>query len=84
MNAVKHYLWGLAASAINGGVSSLAGIIGIDGVSITGLSADARVLNWHEMIAAFAGAFVVHGLFWLKSHPLPEQYPFDSSTNPKT
>lgn len=83
MNAVKHYLWGFGASALNGGVSSVAGIMGIDGAALTGISNEARVLNLHEMAAAFAGAFFVHGLFWLKAHPLPELYPFDSTTQPK-
>ena len=84
MNAVKHYFWGLAASAMNGGVSTVAGIIGIDGASLTGLSNQARILNTHEMISAFVGALVVHGLFWLKAHPLPENYPFDSDSSTPT
>ncbi len=83
MNAVKHYLWGLGASMVNGGVSSLCCIFGIDGASLTGSAPDAHVLNAHEMLAAFLFACLVHGLIWLKSHPIPEQSPFvDSPTNP--
>lgn len=61
---------------------TLAGIIGIDGASLTGLSTQARILNAHEMFAAFVGGFLMHGLFWLKAHPMPEIYPFDSQSNP--
>lgn len=68
----KHYIYGLFASAWNGGIGAVAGILGIDGASMSGLSGEARVLNVHEMIAAFAGAFVLNGIFWLKSHPIPD------------
>lgn len=84
MKAIKHYLWGLGASMVNGGISSVSGILGIDGVSMTGLSSQARILNGHEMLAAFCGACLVHGIFWLKAHPLPESNPFDSPTNNPT
>ena len=77
-NAAKHYLAGFLASAFNGGVAAASGIIGIDGASISGLSSQARVLNAHEMIAGFLGACAVHGLLWLKAHPLPET--FDTAT----
>ena len=72
--AARHYLLGLMSASWNGGIGAVAGIFGVDGASMTGLLADARILNWHEMIAAFCGAFVIHGIFWLKAHPLPEDW----------
>ncbi len=70
----KHYFAGMVAASWNGGIGSVAGILGIDSAAMSGASPDARILNWHEMGAAFLGAFVLHGIFWLKAHPLPENY----------
>lgn len=66
-----HYAYGLFASAWNGGVGAVAGILGIDSASLTGALPDARILNAHEMVAAFGGAFLMRGIIWLASHPLP-------------
>lgn len=74
VRTAKHYLAGLLAAAWNGGIGSVAGILGIDGAAMSGAANDAHVLNWHEMGAAFLGAVVLHGVFWLKAHPLPESY----------
>lgn len=78
LKSIKHYVAGLISSAWNGGIGALAGILGIDGASMTGLSTEIHVLNWREMGAAFLGACVLHAVMWLKSHPLPETY----DTNP--
>lgn len=72
--AAKHYLLGLLAASWNGAISSVAGIAGIDAAAMTGATQDARILNMHEMGAAFGGAFVLHGLMWLKAHPIPENF----------
>lgn len=72
-SAAKHYLAGVMSAAFNGGVSGVAGILGIDAASISGMP-DVRVLNWKGMLAAFVGGFVIHGFLWLKAHPLPESY----------
>ncbi len=72
--AARHYLLGLFSASWNGGIGAVAAIFGIDGASLSGLSSEARVLNWHEMVSAFVGAFVVSGIFWLKAHPLPENW----------
>ncbi len=84
MKAIKHYLFGMLASAWNGAISSVAAIVGIDAVAFTGADVSkvsdlgaqttAHVLNWHEMVAAFLGAFVIHAIMWMKAHPIPEQY----------
>lgn len=79
-STIKHYALGLFASSWNGGISAVAGILGIDAVAMTGADAAitgnqaARVLNAHEMVAAFCGAFIIHAFMWLKAHPLPETY----------
>lgn len=81
--AIKHYLLGLIAAAWNGGISSVAGILGIDTVAMIGATQHAQILNAHEMVAAFGGAFVLHAIMWLKAHPIPED--FDTETPfPKT
>lgn len=72
--AARHYVLGLFSASWNGGIGAVAAIFGIDGVAVSGLSAQAHVLNWHEMVSAFVGAFVVSGVFWLKGHPLPENW----------
>lgn len=70
----KHYLAGVVSAGWNGAIGAVAGILGIDSVAMTGALAEVRVLNWHEMASAFVGAFVLHGILWLKAHPLPEEY----------
>jgi len=81
MNRVKsyivHYAYGLFAAGWNGAWNAVAGIVGIDAAAMSGATTDARILNAHEMGAAFVGAFVIHGVLWLKSHPIPEQLPTD-------
>lgn len=73
-SAAKHYLLGLLAASWNGAIGAVAGILGIDSAAMTGAAPDARILNGHEMLAAFVGAFVLHGIMWLKAHPMPETY----------
>lgn len=77
-SAAKHFGWGLLATMWNAGWASVAGVLGIDAVAITGVdtglggaASQARLLNWHEMLAAFAGACVLSGIQWIKAHPLP-------------
>lgn len=86
-SSIRHYVLGLGSASFNGGISSLAAIFGIDAVAFTGADAaalpaqqTARILNVHEMICAFLGAFVIHGVMWMKAHPLPETY--DDTTPP--
>ncbi len=86
MTRIKHYGMGLLAASWNGGISSVAAIFGIDAASITGLDQmanktgdSARFLNTHEMVSAFVAACVIHGILWLKAHPIPETY---EDTNP--
>ena len=68
----KHYFFGLLTSSWNGGIGAVSGIVGIDALAMTGASQQARVLNWHEMGAAFGGAVFLHAIMYFKSHPLPE------------
>ena len=81
---VIHYLYGLFAAAWNGGIGAVAGILGIDGASMTGVAGDAHILNLHEMIAAFGGAFILNAIFWLKAHPLPDDIATTHPFPPKT
>lgn len=74
---IRHYFAGLLATMWNGGIGSVAAILGIDGAAMIGATQNARILDWHEMSSAFIGACVLHGIFWLKAHPLPET--FDST-----
>lgn len=86
-SAVLHFGLGMTSAAWNGGISSVAAILGIDAVAISGADAaalpigqqTARVLNVHEMLSAFLGACIIHAVMWLKAHPLPETY---DDTNP--
>lgn len=82
--AARHYVLGMLSASWNGGIGAVAAILGIDGASVTGASPDAHVLNWHEMLSAFVGAFFISGIFWLKAHPLPENWntqpPFPPAT----
>ncbi len=79
MNTFRHYLRGLLFASWNGGISALVAVLGVDGAAMSGLdhmldstSQPAHVLNVHEMLSAFLGACFIHGLLWLKAHPLPE------------
>lgn len=72
--AARHYLLGLFSASWNGGIGAVAAIFGIDANAVSGLSKDARILNWNEMMSAFVGAFIVSGIFWLRAHPLPESW----------
>lgn len=79
LSFAKHYLFGLITSSWNGSIGAVAAILGVDAVAFTGADAalpagqqSARVLNVHEMISCFVGAFVLHAFLYFKSHPLPE------------
>lgn len=72
--AFRHYLLGFLSAAWNGGIGALATILGVDTVSITGISQEVRILNGHEMISAFVGGMLLAGVMWLKNHPLPENW----------
>jgi hypothetical protein len=72
-SGAKHYLAGVLSAAWNGGISGVSGIVGVDAIAFTGV-ANVQVLNWQSMASAFLGAFVIHGVMWLKAHPLPEEY----------
>jgi hypothetical protein len=70
--AVRHYLYGLLASAWNGAIGAVAGILGIGAASIGGIPGVA-VLDWPQMLSAFGGAFFLHAIMWLKAHPVPTE-----------
>lgn len=70
----RHYLRGFLASGWNGAIGSLAAILAVDSAAMTGATQQAHVLNAHEMVAAFCGTFLLHGIMWLKAHPLPEDF----------
>lgn len=79
--AATHFGWGLLASSWNGGWSAVAGVVGIDAVALTGADAavtgapsTVHVLGLHEMVSAFIGAFVLHAVLWIKSHPIPTTF----------
>lgn len=88
LSRARHYAWGFLATAWNGGWSAVAGILGIDAMGMTGATQQVRILNWREMGAAFIGAFLLHGIIWLKSHPLPDTYdtpaPFPPTAPPSS
>ncbi len=71
---IRHYVYGLFAASWNGGISSVAAILGIDALAATGADQMTHILNWHEMVSAFIGALGVHAILWLKAHPLPETF----------
>lgn len=81
-SAIRHYLFGLFASSWNGGIAAVAGILGIGAASMSGV-ADIHVLNWKEMGAAFGGAFVLHAIMWLKSHPIPTEIGQQPANSPQ-
>jgi len=75
----KHYFFGLLTSSWNGAIKAVAAIVGIDGIALTGLdqavhktAESARVLNMHEMVAAFLGSFAWHAFIYFYTHPFPE------------
>lgn len=78
IRAVKHYVFGLLASSWNGGISAVAGILGIGVANVSGIP-DVHVLNGSEMASVFAGAFLLHAVMWLKTHPVPTEF---HDTNP--
>lgn len=75
---VIHYAYGLFAAGWNGAWNAVAGIVGIDAAAMSGATTDTRVLNAKEMAAAFVGAFLIHGVLWLKAHPIPAELPNES------
>lgn len=82
---ICHYFFGLLTSSWNAAIGATAGILGIDAVAMTGVdhavdaaSQTARILNVHEMLSAFCGAFVLRAMMYFKEHPLPETF----ETNP--
>jgi len=72
--AALHYLQGLFATMWNAGWNGVAAILGIDGAALTGVSDKLQVLTAHQMIAAFLGGAIIHGIIWIKSHPIPEDF----------
>lgn len=70
---LRHYLAGLIAAMWNGGIGALAGIAGNDGAAVVGVP-DVHILDWKAMLSVFFGACILHGIFWLKAHPLPEKF----------
>lgn len=77
--AAAHYLVGLLATMWNAGWNGVAAILGIDGAALTGVSEQIKVLTLHQMVAAFVGGAIIHGIIWIKAHPIPEDF---ADTNP--
>jgi hypothetical protein len=76
-SAIRHYLFGLFASSWNGAISAVAGILGVGAAAVGGVPG-VQSLDARQMASAFAGAFLLHGVMWLKAHPIPT----DLETNP--
>ena len=76
-SAIRHYMFGLFAASWNGAISAVAGIMGVGAAAIGGVPG-VQVLDLRQMLSAFAGAFALHGIMWLKAHPIPT----DIETNP--
>lgn len=78
--AVLHYLFGVIASAFNGGISSVTAFLGEAGYSAaTQISGNAatHTMDAKDLFHTFIGAAVIHALFYFKSHPVPEALPPD-------
>lgn len=67
----SHWLRGLWTACLQGGCSAAVGTLGIAGGEAIGLNV--QMLGYKQMGAVFLGAFVVHGLIFLKANPFPEE-----------
>lgn len=70
----QHYIAGLLAASFNGGISALAGTLGIAGVAAVG-ALPVLSLTPSQMLSAWVGGVVIHGVMWLKANPVPEKLP---------
>lgn len=68
-----HYIEGTAASAFNGGVAAIAGIVGPAAVNAVG--AHVTPLTPHQLFATFAGAAVMSAISYFKANPIPVETP---------
>lgn len=67
----RHWLRGLWVASFQGGCSAAVGSLGLLGGDLAGLHV--QMLSFKQMGAVFLGAFVVHGLIFLKANPFPEE-----------
>ena len=77
---IKHYAFGVATSAFNGGITGLSAlcVMGEAGKLPEGITA-------HVLIHTFAVSCAVHGLIWLKANPFPEKLSdFETVTTTET
>jgi hypothetical protein len=72
---IAHYAYGLFAAGWNGAWQSVASILGIDAMAMTGAIQDAHLLNGKEMLGAYIGGFAIHVVLWVVKHPLPAELP---------
>lgn len=72
-SAIRHYLFGLLAASWNGAIAAVAGILGIGAAAVGGVPG-VQVLDLRQMVSAFGGAFLLHAVMWLKSHPIPTDF----------
>ena len=63
---VLHYLWGLVATAFNGGVTSVVAIV----AEMTGGKLPEGI-TWHGCWQTFVVAAAVHAILYFSSHPIP-------------
>jgi hypothetical protein len=68
-----HYIEGTAASAINGGIAAIAGIVGP--AAVNALGAHVAPLTPHQLVATFAGGASMAALSYFRAHPIPVDAP---------
>jgi len=70
---VLHYIYGLAASSFNGGISAAISFLGLAGGAAAGLNVQA--MNLHQLGVTFVSAVLIHALFYFQKRPIPEDFP---------
>ncbi len=72
---IIHYLYGVIAQGVNGGVATVASIAGLDTVSL--FVTDVPKITPHLALGIFLGSFGWNCFFYFKAHPLPDKLPDD-------
>ena len=67
----KHYVFGLATAAFNGGIAAIAAIVGPSVAGAVGVTVPS--LSPHQVAATFAGGCALAAFNYFKAHPLPEK-----------
>lgn len=66
---IAHYLFGLFATAWNGGIGAIDAFLGIAaGAAVTSSISEP---NWRVALAVFATASIRNALLYFQQHPLP-------------